>query len=105
MVVPPGLSFYWLIDPEIHAQIDADRYGQTPDGRTLPGRPGRPAHDHLASPAVSVSALSLASIFQFAAYHDPYTSADCSSPGSQPTDHAAIGESIALPPLERPPRV
>jgi hypothetical protein len=41
-LVPPGLSRFGLIDPEVHAQIDAERYGQTPDGHTLPGYPERP---------------------------------------------------------------
>ena len=105
VLVPPGLSYYWLIDSEIHAQIDAVRYGQTPDGRTLPGCAERPAHDHPAGAAVSVSAISLASIFQIASYYDADTPAKRSSLGGKRVDDAVIGESIALPPLEHPPRV
>ena len=48
-LVQPGLSYYWLIDPQLHAEIDADRYGQLPDGHMLPGQPYQPPHEHTSS--------------------------------------------------------
>ncbi len=48
-VVQPGVSYYWLIDPHVHAEIDAERYGQLPDGRMLPGHPYQPPHEHPSS--------------------------------------------------------
>ncbi len=45
-LVPPGLSYYWLINPQQHAEIDAERYDQLPDGRMLPGHPYQPPHEH-----------------------------------------------------------
>ncbi len=47
--VQPGLSYYWLLDPHLHAEIDAERYGQMPDGRMLPGHPYQPPHEHPSS--------------------------------------------------------
>ncbi len=44
--VQPGLSDYGWIDPHVHAEIDAERYGQLPDGRMLPGYPYHPPHEH-----------------------------------------------------------
>jgi hypothetical protein len=44
--VQPGLSYYWLIDPQVNAEVDAELYGQRPDGRMLPGRPYQPPHEH-----------------------------------------------------------
>lgn len=64
VVVPPGLSYYWLIDPEIHAQIDVERYGQSPHGQTLPGFLERPPHEHPASLGIGVSIISLTSVLR-----------------------------------------
>ncbi len=47
--VQPGLSYYWLIDPQVHADIDAERYSQLPDGRMLPGHPYQLPHEHPSS--------------------------------------------------------
>jgi len=104
-LVPPGLSRFGLIDPEVHAQIDAERYGQTPDGHTLPGYPERPPHEHPVTAAVSVSAISLASVFRAAARHDVFTPAQQPSLSGGHIDTEVIAESIAIAPLEPPPRV
>ncbi len=48
-LVPPGLSYYWLINPQRHAKIDAERYDQLPDGRMLSGHPYQPPHEHPSS--------------------------------------------------------
>jgi hypothetical protein len=45
-LVQPGVSYYWLIDPQVHAQIDEELYGQAPDGHPLPDRPRHPPHTH-----------------------------------------------------------
>lgn len=104
MLVPPGLSYYWLIDPEAHAEIDAGLYGQTPDGRTLPGYPERPPHEHPASAAMSVAAIPLASVYHTAAAYDVFASAQQPWLGDKHIDAEVIAESAAVSPLERPPR-
>ena len=48
-LVQPGVSYYWLIDPHLHAEIDAERYGQLSDGRMQPGHPYQPPHEHASS--------------------------------------------------------
>jgi hypothetical protein len=54
-LVQPGLSYYWLIDPHVHAEIDAERYDQLPDGRMLPGHPYHPPHEHPSSGGLPIT--------------------------------------------------
>lgn len=103
VLVPPGLSYYWLIDPEVHVEVDADRYGQTLDGRTLPGYPERPPHEHPVSAAMVVSALLLTAIFGVV-YGDVLVAAQRPWLHSRRFEAGLIGESIALPPPKPPPR-
>jgi len=54
-LVQPGLSYYWLIDPQVHAEIDAERYNQLPNGRMLPGHPYYPPHEHPSSGGLPIA--------------------------------------------------
>ena len=54
-LVQPGMSYFWLIDPALHAEIDKELYGQLPDGETLPGHEHHAPHEHPASEGTTVS--------------------------------------------------
>ena len=64
----PGMSYSWLIDPDVHAQIDAELYGQRPDGETLPGHEPHPPHEHPVMLGLTVPGLTLANPFGEAFY-------------------------------------
>jgi hypothetical protein len=104
VLVPPGLSYYWLIDPEVHTQIDAERFGQTPDGRTLPDHPERPPHEHPASAAMVVSAILLVAVFGVVVYRDVLVVAQRPWLHDRRFEAGLIGESVALRPPKPPPR-
>ena len=46
ILVQRGMSYYWLISPYLHAEIDAELYGQSPTGETLPGHTSHAPHQH-----------------------------------------------------------
>ena len=103
-LVQPGVSPSWLLDDHIHAEIDADRYGQAPDGEPLPGRPWHPPHEHPAGGAdLPASFMMLPTVFDAAFFQTVF------SPGQRPAlrderNEAAVWvKSIALLPLEHPP--
>ena len=102
--VQPGLSYYWLIDPNVHAEIDAERYGQLPDGRVLPGHPYQPPHEHPSS-----GGLPITQVIQFENEVARCSQAifwEANRPSLQ--DHyaeaAAIPLAVFLDPPEPPPR-
>lgn len=104
MLLQPGMSYYWLIDPNVHARIDAELYGQLPDGQPLPGRPWQPAHEHPTSDGAALSDLILHNSFDSAFYWAVL------SPATQPalagfrSEADVIAESIAPAPPDHPPR-
>ncbi len=102
--VQPGLSYYWLIDPHVHAEIDADRYGQLPDGRMLPRHPYEPPHDHPSS-----GGLPITQAIQFENEVVRRSQAifwEANRPSLQPryAEAAAIPRAVLLDPPEPPPR-
>ncbi len=103
-LVQPGLSYYWLIDPSLHAKIDAERYGQLPDGRTLPGHPHHPPHEHPSSgglPTTGAAALDGCAV----AYSSViFWEANRPSLHSRPAEAAVIARAVFLDPPEHPPR-
>jgi hypothetical protein len=94
MLVQPGLSYFWLIDPDLHAQIDAERYGQALDGEALPESPRRPLHDHPFAAGIPIPATSLRNAFDAAFYTRVFSAAHRPSLG----DH---GSKPASPPSQR----
>jgi hypothetical protein len=106
MFAQPGMSSYWLIDPAVHAAIDAELYGQTIDGHPLPGHEGdhHPPHDHPSSSGLPTPELSLHSVFDDAFHMIVFAPAGEPALDSERHEAAVIAESIVLVPLEPPPR-
>jgi hypothetical protein len=99
----PGMSYYWLIDPAVHAQVDAELYGQRPDGETLPGHEPRPPHEHLVL-GVAIPGFMLTNPFDAAFYRVLLSPAQRLALLGQRIQLAVIAHSIAPEPLEQPPR-
>lgn len=104
-VVQPGLSYFWLIDPQVHADIDAEEYGQTSDGRMLPGYPWRPPHDHPSSASLSITDLMQHNVFDAAFYDMVFSPAARLALQDSRPESQVIEKSIAVPPPDQPPRV
>lgn len=106
MVAQPGVSPYALIDPVVHAAIDAELYGQTIDGQPLPGyEHDHPLpHDHPGSSGLPTPNLSLQNVFDYAFYINVLAPANQPALGSERSEAAVIAESITLVPLDPPPR-
>jgi hypothetical protein len=106
MMVQPGLSFYWLIDPAVHAAIDAARYGQTIDGRPLPGhvQDHQPPHEHPSSSGVPAPNLSLSNVFDRTFRLIVFAPARRPAINGERHEAAVIADSITLIPLDPPPR-
>jgi hypothetical protein len=102
-LVQPGLSSYWLLDPHTHAQIDADRYGQEPDGEPLPGRPWHPPHEHPSSGGLPVSSMVLLNAFDAAFYQTVFLPAQCPALRDERSEAAVLAKSVAWLLLEHPP--
>ena len=104
MWLQPGMSYYWLIDPALHAQIDAELYDQLPDGETLPGHAPHAPHEHPITLGTPVPDLKLTNPFDAAFYRALL------SPGQRPAwldrrvELAVIDRSITIEPPEQPPR-
>ena len=103
-LVQPGLSYYWLIDPQRHAEIDADSYGQLPDGRMLPGRPYHPPHEH--SSSSGIPATHPATLDDDASTHSSAIFHEANRPSLQNrySVAAVITRAVFLDPPEHPPR-
>ncbi len=100
----PGLSHYWLIDPRVHAEVDAERYDQLPDGRMLPGHPYQPPHEHPGSsglPATDPVTLAADASACFRAF---FWEANRPSLQNSYAEAAAIPQVVFLDPPEHPPR-
>ena len=102
-LVQPGLSPTWLLDPHTHAEIDAERYGQEPDGEPLPGRPWSPPHEHPSGSDLPASSVMLSHAFNAAFYQTVFSPAQRPSLRDERSEAAEWAKSIALPPLEHPP--
>ncbi len=103
MLVQPGVSYYWLIDSHLHAEIDADRYGQTPDGRTLPGRSQHPPHEHPSSEGVTNSEAVSSNGFDAAFYAALFAEANRPSLQGRRLELAVIALAVVRDPPEHPP--
>jgi hypothetical protein len=104
MLVQPGMSHYWLIDPHLHAEVDAELYGQTPDGKTLPGHEPHAPHDHPASQGIVVSDPLLLNLFGPEFYQTLLAPARSLALGDRCLNLAVFATSIALAPPDQPPR-
>ena len=105
MLIQPGVSATWLLDAHRHAAIDADVYGQTPDGRTLPGRAAHPPHSHPADDSLPGPEIAPLRPFNAAAAAAILSEANRPSLGDRRSDAEVIAAAIFLDPPEHPPRV
>jgi hypothetical protein len=100
----PGTSHYWLIDPAVHAQVDAELYGQLPDGETLPGRTPEPPHEHSINQGVGVSGLTLTNPFDAVFYRTLLSPAQQLALSGCPLETGVFVSSVTLTPPDQPPR-
>jgi len=104
-LVQPGVSSTWLIGAHHHAAIDADLYGQTPDGHTLPGHAERLPHQHSADDGLPNS-----EVIPLPCFDAAYVAAilwEANRPSLQEcrSDAAVIASAVFLEPPEHPPRL
>jgi hypothetical protein len=104
-LVQPGLSYYWLIDPYMHAKIDAERYDQLPDGRMLPGHPYHPPHEHPGSGGLSITHLVMLETDASACSRVIFWEAHRPSLQDNYAELAVILWDVHLDPPEPPPRI
>jgi hypothetical protein len=100
----PGMSHYWLIEPAVHAQIDAELYDQLPDGETLPGHIPHPPHEHPSHPGNFVAGLTLANPFDATFYRALLSPAERLALLGQRLEMEVIAQTIVLAPPDQPPR-
>jgi hypothetical protein len=103
-LIQPGVSYFWLIDSDEHAKIDADLYAQTPDGRTLPGHPWHPPHDHPTSVSLGAFELMQQNAFDAEFYDKVFSPAVRLSLQPDRFEVAVIAQPIDLAPPDIPPR-
>jgi hypothetical protein len=101
----PGMSYYWLIDPGVHARIDAELYGQQPDGETLPGHAPQLPHEHSIILGAAVSELTLVNPFGAAFYGALLSPAQRLALLDRRVELAVISQGITLTPPDQPPRL
>jgi hypothetical protein len=103
-LVQPGMSYFWLVNPAVHARLDKELYGQTPDGATLPGHARQLPHQHPAGFGTSVPDLTILNPFDAAFYHT------LSGAAQRPALHSRLNEadvsarSVVIKPSPHPPR-
>lgn len=104
MLMQPGMSAYWLIAPDVHAEIDADLYGQTPDGHNLPGHEQHAPHDHPVNQGTPVPGAATVNPFDATFYHILLSPARRPTLRGQRVDAVVIAYTLAIEPPEQPPR-
>ena len=103
-VMQPGMSHYWLIDPVVHTQIDAELYGQHTDGETLPGHDHSPPHEHPANQGIGVASATFTNPFNAGFYNTLLSPARRRAMFEQRVELAVIARFLAIEPPDQPPR-
>ena len=103
-IMQPGMSIYSVISPEVHAEIDKELYGQTPDGHTLPGHEEHAPHDHPANQGTAVPDSTYINPFDAAFYRSLLLPAQQPALRGQRLETAIFARSITIEPPEQPPR-
>jgi hypothetical protein len=103
MVVQPGLSYFWLITPGVHAEIDAELYGQSPAGETLPGHAPHAPHDHSGNFGTTIPQI--ANPFNAIFYLSLLAPAQRPALRGWRLELAVSADSIVIAPPDQPPRV
>jgi hypothetical protein len=103
-IMQPGMSIYSVISPEVHAEIDKELYGQTPDGHTLPGHEEHAPHDHPANQGTAVPDSTYINPFDAAFYHALFEPTQRPALNGQRLETAIFARSITIEPPEQPPR-
>lgn len=104
-LIQPGMSYFWLVDPAIHAEIDKELYGQLPDGETLPGHEHHPPHEHPTAEGTTVPELTVANPFDADFYHSLLAPAQRPALRGPRVEAGVIAQSIAIEPPDQPPRI
>ena len=103
-LLQPGMSDYWLINPQVHAAIDAEEYGQLPDGQPLPGYPARPPHSHPGHDGMAYSPEPLIAGLDMSSFDRVLVEANRPSLQGSRSEAAVIVAAVVLDPPEPPPR-
>ncbi len=103
-LLQPGMSDYWLINPQVHAAIDAEAYSQLPDGRPLPGYPARPPHSHPGNDGLTYASEVLIVGLGMPSFDEVFVEADRPSLQGSRSEVAVIVAAVFLDPPEHPPR-
>ena len=103
-LMQPGMSVFWLLNPDVHARIDEALYGQAPHGETLPGHEQHAPHGHPVGMGLSVPELTLTNPFDATFYHALLAPTQRPALRSPRVEADVIAKSIALEPPEQPPR-
>jgi hypothetical protein len=104
MLVQPGVSSTWLLDARRHAAIDADLYGQTPDGRTLPGHAEHPPHQHPGDDGLPNPDVMPLQHFAVAYAAAIFSEANRPSLQDRRSEAAVFATAVFLEPPDHPPR-
>ena len=104
MVMQPGMSYYGLINPDVHAEIDATLYGQSPSGETLPGHVPHAPHDHPGNLGTTIPQVTLDNPFGAAFYQSLLLPARRLALHGRWLEMAVSAESIVIAPPDQPPR-
>jgi hypothetical protein len=104
MVVQPGMSYYSLINPDVHAEIDAVLYGQSPSGETLPGHQRQSPHQHPMGLGMSIPNLTLVNPFDAAIYDELAAAASRPAVFDHLNEVRLSVRSIVIEPPLQPPR-
>ena len=102
--VQPGLSAYWLIEPQLHARLDAADYDQLPDGEPLPGHPVHAPHQHPISFGIGASSVVLQHGFDAGFYRKVFSPAGRLALLNHWSETGVIAKAVNLEPPEQPPR-
>jgi hypothetical protein len=97
----PGMELLLVIDPGVHARIDAERYGQQPDGENTSGPRASTAHEHSIILGITVSAMTLVNPFG-AAFYRVLSPAQRRALLDRRVELAVIAQSITLEPPDQP---
>ncbi|MFN8597097.1 MAG: hypothetical protein U0559_13060 [Anaerolineae bacterium] len=104
ILVQPGMSYYWLISPHVHAEIDAELYGQSPTGETLPGHTPHLPHQHPISPGMTAPESTISNPVDLGVRASIWSAAQQLALLNRVFEISEAVESLVIEPPRQPPR-